>query len=239
MGPYAITAAVDLPQLDLSALQADCAAQMERFRQQRTNDPTPCLLLFRKAIMHRDPVAWEALIAIYRPQVQRWVRRRGFAADAHLLDELVQDALIRFWRAYTPEQLARARSLADILSYWQDCTASACFDWLRRSRNAPDLLEAADDDPVSEIGAPDGLQKNLERSEARSRLWQVVAEQCQDETDRMIVHRIFVEGQKPRELLQEQPDRFENIEHIYKRLRNLKDRLRRNPKLLELLEACC
>lgn len=239
MDPSAITTTADLPQRNLPALQSDCAAQMERFRQERTNDPTPCLLLFRKAIMHRDPLAWEALVSIYRPHVQRWVRGRGFTADVNLQDELVQEALIRFWRAYTPQQLARAHSLAEILRYWQDCTASACFDWLRRSRNAPDSFEAADDDPVSETRVTDALQKNLERSEARGQLWQVVAELCQDETDRLIVHRIFVEGQKPRDLLQEQPDRFESIKHIYKRLRNLKDRLRRNPNLLELLEAWC
>lgn len=238
MDQTTVNAAAGLPQLVSAALQADCAAQMERFRQERTNDPTPCIILFRKAILHRDPVAWEALIAVYRPYVQQWIRRRGFAADAGQLDELVQEALVRFWRAYTPDQLARARSLADILRYWQDCAASACLDWLRRGRNAPGSLEEADGETISRAFVTDALPENLVRAEASRHLWQIVAEQCQDETDLVVAHRIFVEGQKPRDVLREHPKQFDSIEQIYKRLRNLKDRLRRNPDLLELLEAC-
>ena len=239
MGQTAITTTADVPQSDLAALRADCAAQMERFRQEHSNDPTPCLLLFRKAILHRDPAAWEALVAVYRPHVQRWIRRRGFGADTNLLDELVQEALVRFWRAYTPEQLARARSLADILHYWQDCATSACFDWLRRNRNAPASLEEVDDQPIPEVLVPDALQHNLVWTETRARLWQLVARQCQDEADWIVAHRIFVEGQKPRDVLRENPDHFQNIDQVYKRLRNLKDRLRRTPNLLDLLETCC
>jgi DNA-directed RNA polymerase specialized sigma24 family protein len=229
----------EAPPPDLTALRVDCAAQMEHFRSQGANDPTPCLLLFHKAILHRDPVAWEALVAVYRPHVESWVRRRGFAADANLLDELVQEALVRFWRAYTPEQLARARSLADILRYWQDCATCACLDWLRRGRNAPDSLEETDNRPIPKTLAPDALQHDLMRAEARGRLWQLVAEQCQDEADRTVAHRIFVEGQRPRDVLRENPDQFESIDMVYRRLRNLKDRLRRAPDLLDLLKTCC
>jgi DNA-directed RNA polymerase specialized sigma24 family protein len=224
---------------DLAALAADCAAQMERFRREQANDPIPCLQLFRKAILQRDPAAWEALIAVYRPHIQRWIRRRGIAADADLVDELTQEALVRFWRAYTPELFARARSLADILRYWQDCTTSGCLDWLRRSRNAPTPLEEAENGPSPRTSAADTLPNNLVRAEARSRLWQLVAEQCQDESDLLVAHRIFVEGQKPRDVFRENPDHFASVEQVYKRLRNLKDRLRRTPDFLELLEACC
>lgn len=240
MSQHAADANPDRPhEPGLASLQAACAEQMERFRRERANDPTPCLVLFRQAIFRRDPVAWEALIAIYQPHVQRWIRRRGFAADPGQLEELVQEALVRFWRAYTPEQLARAHSLAEILRYWQDCSGSVFLDWLRRGRNAPASLEDADRAPARGDLRPDALQLAWERSEARSRLWQVVAEQCQDKADQIIAHRIFVEGQKPRDLLREYPDDFATIEQIYKRLRNLKDRLRRNPNLLELLAACC
>lgn len=220
-------------------LRADCASQMERFRQERSNDPTPCLLLFRKAILHRDPVAWEALVAVYRPHVQRWIRRRGFAADAGHLDELVQESLVRFWRAFTPEQLAHAHSLAEILRYWQDCAGSAYLDWLRRGRNAPASLDEADGEPLPKTLVPDTLQRDLVQAEARGRLWQLVAEQCQDEADRIVAHRIFVEGQKPRDVFREDAAHFESIDQVYKRLRNLKDRLRRSPNLLDLLEMGC
>lgn len=222
----------------VEGLRADCAEQMARFRLERANDPTPCLILFRKAIMHRDPVAWEALIAIYRPQIERWIRRRGFSVDANLLDELVQEAMVRFWRAFTPEQFVRSRSLAEVLSYWQDCATCAYLDWLRRSRNAPDALDDADGAPHPKATLSDTLPRGLVQVEARNRLWELVARQCQDEADRVLAHRIFVEGQRPRDVLQENPNHFAGINQVYQRLRNLKDRLRRTPELLELLEAC-
>lgn len=225
---------------DLAVLRSDCAAQMARFRQEHANDPTPCLALFRRAILHREPAAWEALLSVYRPYVQQWIRKPGVITDADLVDELVQEATVRFWRAYTPEQFARARSLADILRYWQDCAACAYLDWLRRGRNAPDALEETDRGPInSRTLTPDGMQQDLIRSEARDRLWQLVADQCGDEADRIVAHRIFVEGRKPREVFRENPEHFQSIEQIYRRLRNLKDRLRREPEILALLETCC
>jgi DNA-directed RNA polymerase specialized sigma24 family protein len=239
MSETAIAVDADLPQPDLTALRDGCLTQMERFRQERANDPTPCLALFRKAILHRDPVAWEALVTVYRPHVQRWIRRRGFAADAGNLDELVQESLVRFWRAFTPEQLARAHSLAEILRYWQDCATCAYFDWLRRGRNTPDSLDETGDGPMPKKPIPDALARGLVRDEARKRLWQVVDEQCQDEADRILAHCIFVEGQRPGDILRKYPDHFESIGQVYKQLRNLKDRLRRTPGLLELLETCC
>lgn len=231
MGQTAFTATADL--------RSDCAAQMARFRQEHANDPTPCLVLFRRAILHRDPAAWEALLSVYRPYIQQWVRRRGIIADVNLVDELVQEATVRFWRAYTPEQLARARSLADILRYWQDCATCAYLDWLRRDRNAPDALEDTDGGPLPSKVAPDALPEALVRTEARDRLWQLVAGQCQDEADRIVAHCIFAEGQKPRVVLREHPHHFTSIDQVYKRLRNLKDRLRRDPEVLALLETCC
>lgn len=225
---------------DLAALRADCAAQMARFRQEHVNDPIPCLALFRLAILHKDPAAWEALLAVYRPYIQQWIRKQGVITDADLLDELVQEATVRFWRAYTPPQFARARSLADILRYWQDCAACAYLDWLRRSRNTPDALDETDQGPLNSMTlAPDGMQQDLIRSEARERLWHLVADRCEDEADRVVAHGIFVEGRKPREVFRENPRHFQSVDQVYRRLRNLKDRLRRDPELLALLEAYC
>ena len=229
------------PQLepDLASLQAECSEEMVRFREQRTNDPTPCLLLFRKAILRRDPHAWEALIVIYRPYIRRWIRRRGFSADAGQLDELVQEGVVRFWRAYTPEQLAQARSLAEILRYWQDCAGSAFLDWLRRHRGDPTSLESDGSEAPPLTHAGDLPQITVAYADARTRLWRLVLDQCPDEADRRVVHGVFVEGLKPRQVCLENRDLFDSVNDVYKRLRNIKDRLRRTPNLRELLQDCC
>jgi DNA-directed RNA polymerase specialized sigma24 family protein len=224
---------------DLASLQADCVEQMERFRQEHTNDPTPCLLLFRKAILHRDPCAWEALVVVYRPHIQRWIRKRGFSADTSHLDELVQEAIVRFWRAYSPKQLAQARSLAETLRYWQDCAGSAYLDWVRRHCGDPASLDTEERGIVSVRPTEDLPQTTLTHGEARAHLWRVVNAQCLDEVDRRLVHAVFVEGLRPRQVFLENRGLFSSVNDVYKRLRNIKDRLRRTPNLRELLEDCC
>lgn len=229
----------DSPAVDrrlLDSLRTDCQEQMAQFRSTGSNNPASCLEIFRRAILRRDPTAWEALVAIYTPFVERWICRRGFSAGPDHLEELVQQALVRFWRAYTPEQFARAHSLGEILRYWQDCAITTYLDWLRRTRKPVISFEETDGRPAPGMRVDRALHDDVVRTEARARLWLIVKRQCQDEIDEHIAHRVFVEGRKPRDVLRENPDRLEDVTQVYRRLRNLKDRLRRTPDLAELLE---
>ena len=206
---------------------------MARFRATSANDPTPCIEIFRHAIYRRAPDAWEALIAIYRPYVERRILSL-VTVDPQTLEDLTQQTIMRFWRAYTPDRLARAHSLAEILRYWQDCATTASRDWMRRNRRKPPP-DTSDDLPEDALVSRASVPADSEQAAANRRLWELVRSTCHDELDLYIAHRMFVEGQKPRDLFLERAADFGSKENVYQRVRNLKDRLRRMPEIRELL----
>lgn len=223
----------DIQHLDTTGLIARCAEQNRSFYHRQANDERFCLELFRRAIVKREDAAWTAIVAQYRPQVERWIQRMG-SVDVQLAEELTADAIMRFWRAYTPNDLFRARGLSDILGYWRDCARSAVLDWRRRTRREALSLDDLDGfTSPNKAGNP--WEDRLAQQEIRAQLWHLVLEHCQDEDDLLLTRRVFVEGLKPREVFAQAPQRFTRQEEVYQKLRNLKDRLRRDPQVETLL----
>jgi DNA-directed RNA polymerase specialized sigma24 family protein len=225
------------------ALQSECQEQTAIFRAASSNDPTPCLELFRYAILRRDPAAWDALVTIYRPYLERRILRIVRVDQADLA-ELTQDAIVRFWRAYTPEHLARARGLSHVLAYWNNCAHSAANDWLRRRRRTPTSIEPLEggedegdpgDRPARDHKADADVARRVAREAAAWRLWELVEDACRDELDRHIARRMFIEEARPRAIYAERGAELGSKEELFKRIRNLKDRLRRIPEVAELL----
>ncbi len=221
--------------LDTPSLAAECAEQTARFYQRQVSNPDFCFELFRRAILKREPTAWDALIAQYRPQIERWIRRVG-PTDAETIEDLTQDAITRFLRAYGAEDLARASSLAAVLRYWQDCARSAVLDWQRKRPWVVSSLDSDEDARLDIVRSHENVEGQVARHEAGQRLWQLVRQHCQDETDVLLAHRVFVEGYRPREVYAENTPRFATQTEVYQRLRNLKDRLRRDPAVQSLRE---
>lgn len=220
--------------LSTTELVAQCAEQNRLFYQRQGNDQQFCLELFRRAIVKREDLAWTALVTQYRPQVERWIVREG-SISVQILEELVADAIMRFWRAYTPNDFLRARGLSDVLGYWRDCAHSAVVDWQRRQRRETFLLDDLDDIP-SPNGESDRWADTLAQQELRAELWRLILAHCQDEDDVLLIHRVFMEGHKPRHVFAQNPHRFVRQEVVYQRLRNLKDRLRRDSQFEALLQ---
>lgn len=222
--------------LDTETLAARCAEQTALFYQRKSSDELFCYELFRRAILKRDSAAWEALVQQYHPQIERWIQRTG-SPDADTLHDLTQDAIVRFWRAYTADQFAKARSLAEILRYWQDCARSAYLDARRKDR-----AQVVSFDPIGSVAPASPRMERLEDRialrQARQQLWERVRHHCQDEADRLLAQRIFIEGCKPAQVYREYPQWFVRPTDMYQRLRNLKDRLRRDPLIQQLLTDC-
>lgn len=224
----------DYHRLSTTELVARCAEQNRLFYQRRHNNQQFCMELFRRAIVKREDYAWTALVVQYRPQVERWILREG-TTGAHIVEEIVADAITRFWRAYTPNDFLRARGLSDVLSYWRDCARSALIDWQRRHQRTDLALDDLDDQSV--LASQDDLEaERVAQHELRVDLWRLVLAHCQDEDDVFLVQRVFLEGLKPRHVYSQNLDRFARQELVYQRLRNLKDRLRRDPELESLLQ---
>jgi DNA-directed RNA polymerase specialized sigma24 family protein len=182
-------------------------------------------------------MAWTTLLTVYQPQVERWVRQICGPATVDI-EDLVQDSITRFWRAYTAADLARARGLADVLSYWRDCVRSAALDQRRRHRINSVPEELADSYAAPRSASADGVANRVVHAAGQAQLWGCVARHCQDEADLLLAHRVFVEGRRPREVFIENPQWYARQVEVYQRLRNLKDRLRRDPEFESLLRSC-
>jgi DNA-directed RNA polymerase specialized sigma24 family protein len=221
--------------LNIQALAAQCAAQTELFYRRLASNPDFCFELFRRAILRRDQAAWDALVAQYQPQIERWVRRTG-PNDPEIVADLAQDAITRFWRAYGADDLARAGRLAEVLRYWQDCARSAVLDWQRKRQFAAISLEEAGRGDSAVAARHGEIEGQVMRRELGRRLWLLVRQHCQDEADLVLAHQVFVEGCKPREVYAENSQWFATQAEVYQRLRNLKDRLRRDLVVQSLLD---
>ena len=193
-----------LASFDIAELSGRCAEQTARYYRQQGSDESFCLELFRRAIVCRDSTAWTTLLTIYQPQVERWVRQICERTTVDL-EDLVQDSITRFWRAYTAADFARARGLADVLSYWRDCARSAVLDQQRRRRINSVPEELADSYAAPRGASTDGIADRVVHATARAQLWERVARHCQDEADLLLAHRVFVEGRRPREVFIENP----------------------------------
>ncbi len=220
-------------QMDHLTLAQRCMEETQYFYHRQSSDDRFCLELFRRAIVERMTPVWDSLIAQYRPQIEAWVRRvcppRATAED---VEDLVADAITRYWRNYNAAAFARATCLAEVLRYWQDCARSAVFDWQRRSRRYA-LNESLDELQLRTV-----LQTPAREVEERSadqdmqrRIWETVSACCQDSTDVLLVRRIFMEGDKPQAVFTTHPALFESQLDVYRRIRNLKERLRRSSEL--------
>lgn len=203
----------DVHQRGTAWLIARCAEQNRLFYQRQAHEERFCLELFRRAIVKREDAAWTAIVTQYRPQVERWILRMG-SVDEPTLDELAADAIMRFWRAYTPNDLLRARSLSDVLGYWRDCARSAMLDRQRRQRR--EALPLDDLDGFSLTSEPtDRWENRLAHREMQLEVWRLVLEHCQDEGDVLLTRRVFVEGCKPREVFAQMPRLFARQEDVY------------------------
>jgi hypothetical protein len=65
-------------------------------------------------------------------------------------------------------------------------------------------------------------------------LWQVIAEEVPDETERLVVYWSFALGLKPGEIHERSPERYPSVADVYRIKRNVLDRLRRSQRLRQL-----
>ena len=114
-----------LRQLGLAELVRRCVQESDRFKRGQGHDDCYGLELFRRAIVGRDQVAWEAIHTQYRALVRDWIGRHAQASCIDDHDDLATRAFARFWQAMKPAKFADFPSLASLLRYLKLCTAAA------------------------------------------------------------------------------------------------------------------
>ena len=176
--------------------------------------------MFRRAIEEKDQTAWLYVHEQYFRLVYYWISQLS-VPETFVIEDLVQDAFLAFWQAYSPEKLEQAQGLSSILSYLKNCAVSTVIQAQRIARKQCKEEES-------------WKQWWMQAEEIRlsldgKQLWQRIVERCQDERELMVAQLTFLSSLKPRQIIAQYPDHFSDVQEVYRIQRNLVERLRRDP----------
>lgn len=223
----------EFQQLTLAILAQRCARESDRFFNQEANDPRYCFELFRRALVHRDNLAWQLIFAQYRPLVVSWVERQPvYPITGEEVDYFVNGAFTRMMKAIDPEDFERFDNLRSLLGYLQLCVASEVHDF---GRSLKDTVPLDKVDFLADI-APDDVEESAAERSGRDAIWQAVQANMKDDTEFLVVYASYVLGLKPRQLLKKYPEHFPNVQRIYRIKENVLARLQRDSRMQELYE---
>jgi DNA-directed RNA polymerase specialized sigma24 family protein len=224
---------LDLKTAPLEVLRAQARAQEANFVHGEASNGAAGLELFRRAIAEGDEDAWAAVMDVYRglllAQAQRQLLRK-------LVDEddgfCVDRAFQRFWRATRAGHMAGFNDLASVLKYLKMCLGSVLLDAARVRRRQASI--SIDDLPVDGPVTDDPSAAVVGQIAGRE-LWLAVEQELRDESERLVAQLSFVGGLSPREIRARHPDRFAEVDDVYRHKRNAVDRLRRSRAIQQLL----
>jgi DNA-directed RNA polymerase specialized sigma24 family protein len=209
--------------MDVHELAARCSQETAQSRQRQLADDRYCFELFRRAIVLREDVAWNALMAQYGRLVRSWLDVRGPDAEA-----LVNDTFARFWQQISPDRFQHGfHHLGGVLGYLRKCARSAAIARWRQEKQQEKLAMLLRDrhkgsserDPLLDFNAPELV------AYVKARL---------DEREWRVIELSIIYGLKPRQIHAQHPDEFTSpheVSHIKER--GL-ERLRRDPYLRRL-----
>ena len=186
--------------------------------------------LFRRAVVVRDADAWAEIYHRYRPLLISWAQRRS--ATAQLNEDpagLADQALVRAWRALTPERFSQFPTMAALMAYLRACVYSTVVDATRAQVRADRERAQLDEGRVAQASPEQIVVDKL----AYVGLWRAVSAIATNPAERVVLLESFICEQRPREIQARHPDIFPNVAAVYKAKRNLLERLQRVPELRE------
>lgn len=219
-----------LQRLPIADLIARTARESERYSHDRPFDDCYGLELVRRAIVLRDPDAWQALYAQYHGLVRDWLLRGSRHRRADDLDDLVIRVFARFWRSVGPGRLAAFATLGGVLKYLKMCTRTVLIDemraaraWASRRADAAELAVVADE--------RQHVARSMMHEVMSYALWHAVERALPESRERLVIDLSFVRGLKPREIAEAYGHLFPTVEEVYRHKRLALAHLRRDPGL--------
>jgi hypothetical protein len=218
--------------LTLSDLNQRCSQESDRFFSRQEYDPSYCFELFRRAIIHRNEFAWELIYKQYQRLVAHWVERHTLvAATDEDSDYFINRAFEKMWRGLTPEKFADFADLKSLLRYLQMCTYSVVVDYMRRKEQATLEAQVNEQDVMGIGGGETAVEYKILTRERRADLWHWLREQLVDDQEYKVIHSSFVLDLKPREIVAQFPESFQDVQEVYRLKEKVINRLRRLDEL--------
>lgn len=191
--------------------------------------------LFRRALIEHDEDAWETLYQAYEPLLISWISKR-VTAPQEAYGVLIGEIWMKFLRNIrTADKFSHFANLGGLLAYLKCCALSAVVDHLREiSRDKQHFsLETLQEDEHEQVGSTPDLLQALHYQDLLS----LIDPLLRNEQERIIVHVLLVEQERPSTLLQWYPGVFSCIDDIYKARRRLIEHLQRSHVLKAAKEA--
>lgn len=220
-----------LAQQPLDEISRACQEETGKFMRGLPSVDDYGLELLRRAIVLREPRAWEAFFAQYHGMVLAWVRKHPAHATAgEEASYCVHRAFERFWSAVGPAHFQSFGSVAAALKYLKLCVNSVLLDEARA--RAASQMESLDALPVDRADAiADAEEEAIDRVSCAD-LWRAIEQKLADEAERAVVYGSFVLDMKPAEILHRHRDLLSSVADVYRIKRNVLQRLRRSPAIL-------
>jgi hypothetical protein len=207
--------------LSISALVEQCQQEIQAYRRGELSNEAYGLELLHRAIMQGDQAAWAGVQQCLSEVVRGWVRchsSRDAACRWESEENYVALAFERFWQA-TVQQRVAFETFAGALAYLRASLHGAILDTLRAySRPKEASLPEA-----GESGEPYG-----EDQAASLEIWEILQTMLPNGREQRLAYLLFHCGLKPREIVRFCPQEWDDIQEIYRRRRNIMERLLRN-----------
>lgn len=211
-----------VPRLPTSDLAASCREETRR-RSRPAGDPSPCLELFRRAVVEDDQAAWQALYTQYRGLLGQW----GAGSELEL-DDLVNETFARFWQGLRGHDFDRFPSLEAVLGYLRQCARSLAIDAARRRKQQSAVQEALR--WTAAVDACAGGEEPLARLCAQElRDW--LRGRLRDEQERVAFFLSYELGLRPAEVCARRPDLFPAVQTVYMVKERIVVRLANDPEV--------
>jgi DNA-directed RNA polymerase specialized sigma24 family protein len=182
-------------------------------------------------VQERDADAWAAIAVRYRRLLMAWAAQcQAAQAAGEPCEDLADRALTRAWAALSPERFTAFPNLSALLGYLRACVTATAIDAARAQMTHERAIQHTErNDSMS----PEQIV--LEHLDA-AELWHIVADLVRTEAERVVLVERFVQNLPPRAILARHPALFADVMEIYRAIRNLCERLRRNPDLHRLYD---
>ena len=215
--------AEDAPRgMSVAALAARCMQEMDNYRRGEPSNERYCLELLQRATVQRDAAAWEVMQQRFSKVLLCWMSnhpKKDVARQFDSEENYVARAFERFWQATVCHQQIEFTSLAAALRYLRACLNAAIMDTLRTYSRPREI-------PLPEPG--DAGEQVVTTSDDDSISWEAIQILLTDKRERRLAYLLFYCGLKPRDIVRYCQLEFDDVQEIYRRRRNIFDRLTRN-----------
>lgn len=214
----------------IDQLIAECTQQSNRFFKDGKSDNEACFELFRRAIVHRNQTAWEAIYQQYHKLVRYWIQHcsSAYFSQEEDIQSLVNATFAKFWHSISSEKFEQFDSLRALLGYLKLCAGSVTTDRIRRQKYQKMLTDLEE---IHMLPSNEDIEQTTLDKTARQQFWDYIQAQLKNEDEWFVIYHMFVLGWKPRDIHKHYPQRFADIQDIYRIKRNVLDRLGRSEDL--------